>query len=63
MGSSFSYFLESDLSRYAGEWIALLGDDVVAHGKDAKAVYDDFKSKHPDRTPFLTAVPKAAAIL
>jgi len=63
MSSSFSYFLESDLSRYAGEWIAMLGNRVVAHGTDAKGVYDDFKSKYPDRTPFLTAVPKAAAIL
>ena len=29
----------AELERYKGEWVAVFKDRVVAHGKDAKKVY------------------------
>ena len=49
--------------RYLNQWVVLDGDNVVAHGMDAKTVYDDARSKgiatpfmhfvaEPDPSPF-----------
>lgn len=32
-------------AHYMGEWVALEGDEVVAHGQDGKAVYESARAK------------------
>jgi hypothetical protein len=57
-----AWTLKPDL-KYLGEWVALEGDAVVAHGGDGKAVYESARAQgisspflfhvaEPDSTPF-----------
>ncbi len=39
VSSNYDFFVKTDTSRYKGEWIAIAGDRVVAHGNDAQKVY------------------------
>lgn len=58
-----AWTIKPDL-RLLGEWVALEGDEVVAHGTDGKAAYECARAKgivspflfyvsEPDATPFV----------
>ena len=49
MDKSYNYFLKADLGRYIGEWIAIVDDEVVAHGNDVKKIYEESKRKYPKK--------------
>jgi hypothetical protein len=38
--SAYESYLKMDLSKYAGAWIAVSKDKVIAVGKDPKRTYD-----------------------
>lgn len=42
---NYDFFIRTDTSRYKGEWIAIAGDKVVAHGPDAQKVYEAAQKK------------------
>lgn len=44
--SNYDYFVRMDTSRYKGEWVAIAGKKVVAHGKDAEKVYKEAKKRY-----------------
>lgn len=44
---NYNYFLKADTSAYKGEWIAIVGKKIVAHGKDAQKVYGKAQRKYP----------------
>ena len=46
-----------------GEWIAVVGDEIVSAGEDAKEVYQASKAKHPNKTPFIMKIPKETVML
>jgi len=35
---SYQYYIETDTSKYEGEWIAVAEDRILAHGKNVKQV-------------------------
>lgn len=35
---SYQYYIETDTSKYVGEWIAVADDRILAHGKNVKKV-------------------------
>lgn len=37
--TNYDFFIKTDTSRYKGEWIAIAGNKIIAHGKDAEKVY------------------------
>ena len=45
--ADYEYFLEKDLTEYAGKWIAIIDEEVVAYGMDAALVIKEAKSKYP----------------
>lgn len=45
--TNYEQFLKLDTSRYEGQWIAIAGSKVVAHGPDAQQVYKQAKRKLP----------------
>ena len=50
MKDAFEYFrtnLVAILANYEGEYIAIVEDNIVAHGMDAKKVYSSAKEKFP----------------
>ena len=42
--TSYNFFLETDLNRYKGEWVAISDSTIVAHGQDLKKVVEKAKS-------------------
>ena len=46
---TYEYFVKTDFSKYAGEWIGILEKKVVVHGASFKEVAEivdkEFKSK------------------
>lgn len=43
--ANYDFFVRTDTSRFKGEWIAIAGDKVVAHGADAQKVYEAAQKK------------------
>jgi hypothetical protein len=54
--TDYQWFIEEDLSVYAGKWIAILNKQVVASGRDPALVVKEVKQKFPTKTPLLTKV-------
>lgn len=61
--NEFDYMMTISKGLESGKWIALVGKEMVAKGDDAKAVYDEAKSKYPDREPFIMKVPAESVML
>lgn len=49
--------MKTNIDRYIGQWIAICGQSIVAHGTDVKKVFREAKEKCPDVRPLLTRVP------
>jgi hypothetical protein len=55
--------ISANLDQYVGKWIALVGKDIVASGDSGKAVFEQAKSKYPDREPFVMKIPADTVML
>lgn len=54
-------WVEAHREEFLGQWVALDGGDLVAHGTDARAVYDEARARGVD-APYLDQVlPKVDA--
>ncbi len=47
---------ETDLGQYLGEWVAIVDDKVVAHGKRLRDVYKEAINRCPGKRPYLIPV-------
>jgi len=63
MSQNYNFFMKEDLGKYIGEWIAICKNQVVAHGKDVKRVFQDAKAKYPKERPLITKVPDKEAMI
>ncbi len=61
--ADYEYFLEKDLTKYAGKWVAIIDEEVVAYGKDAALVVKEAKAKYPKKRPFLAKIRTKLSIL
>lgn len=52
------WFLKTDTSRYKGEYVIILEQKIVAHGKNAKTLLEKVSKKFPRKTPTLAKIPK-----
>jgi len=59
----YEWFVKTDLSEYAGKWVATLGQKVVAHGSDAEIVYKEAKAKYPTKKPSLAKIPTGDTLI
>jgi len=48
-------WIEDHKEEFDGQWVCLDGDKLIAHGKDAKSVYDEARAKGIS-TPFMERV-------
>jgi uncharacterized protein DUF5678 len=56
-------WIEAHREQYLNQWVALNGDHLIAHGADAKRVYDEAK-KQGITSPYLERVsPKQEAFI
>jgi len=53
---NFDYYLTLDLEKYAGKWIAILDNKVIADGKDFKEVFAKTKKEYPNKRPLFDHV-------
>ncbi len=54
---NYEFYINADLSEYAGKWIAIVDGKVVATGDRADVVYDQAKKRYPDKEVMLAKVP------
>ena len=60
--SEFEAFLDLDTKKYLGHWVAIKGNEVIAHGKDFKSVLAKSKEK-AKRRPFIAKIPEKATMI
>jgi hypothetical protein len=60
---TYQFYVSHDLSEYAGKWVAMLDEQVVASGGTATEVLELAKKKAPGRTPALAKVPKGEVLV
>lgn len=59
----YEWFVKTDLSDYAGEWVTTLDQKVVAHGNDAEIVYKEAKAKYPSKSPSMAKIPTGDSLI
>jgi len=50
-------WLETEGPQYRGEWVAVLGDQLVAHSQDARRFRAMLDKAHPDFPPLVVWIP------
>ena len=60
---NYEFYINADLSEYAGKWIAIVDGRVVASGDRADTVYDEAKKRYPDKEVMLAKVPTADTLI
>ena len=66
MKDALEYFrdnLVDMIVKYEGEYVAIIEDKVIAHGRDARKVYLGAKRKFPKQVIFLGQVPRKEAMI
>ncbi|GEM_PF-2223216 len=57
LAKNYDFYADADLTRYAGEWVAIVNEKVVAHRKNVKELIRIAAQKCPGITPFIAKVP------
>jgi len=60
---NYEIFLKTDVSAHIGEWVAISGGKIVAHGKKVKEVLNEANHKCPGKRPLLARVPEKETMI
>ncbi|MEI6731274.1 MAG: DUF5678 domain-containing protein [archaeon] len=60
---NYEYFMQADVGRFIGEWIAIADNKVIAHGKDVKAVAAKAQEITGSKKFLLAKVPSQEAMI
>ena len=65
VNKNFDFFLEADLSRYSGQWIAISGNRVIASDFNSEAVIEKVNELCKEKTeiPLFAKVPEQDQVL
>jgi len=55
--TNYDHFMGMDVSPYAGQWVAICDEKVIAHSSSFKDVYQMAKSRCGRSKPFIAMVP------
>ncbi len=58
----FEFYIKTDLGKYRGKYVAIVGDKVVASGENAKEVWEMAKKK-TGKVPTLAKIPTEEALI
>lgn len=58
----FEFFVKTDLSKYKGQYVAIVGDKVIASGENAKRVWEIAKKK-TGKIPTIAKIPKEETLI
>ena len=59
----FDFFIRADLSRFAGQYVAIVGEQVVASGSNAQTVWRQAKRRFPSSIPTMGKLPRAETLV
>ena len=57
MTQEFDFYSISDMSEYSGKWVAIIGNKVIANGKNLKEVYKKAKEIAKNKEPMFARIP------
>ena len=57
LSKNYEWYIKADTQRYAGKWIAIVDQKIVASGDDAEKVYREARTKYPEKKPSIAKVP------
>jgi transposase len=57
VSENYEWYVSADTKRYAGKWIAIVDQKVVASGEDAEKVYRKARSRYPRKKLSIAKVP------
>ena len=60
---NYEWFLEKDLSEFAGKWVAIIDKKVVDSSQNVNELIKEVKNKYPNKRPFITKVRDKLSIL
>lgn len=63
MEENYQFYLQTNLSKYIGQWIAICNKEIVSHGPDMKKVFDEAIQKYPKGRPLLARIPDKSAMI
>ncbi|GBE20545.1 MAG TPA: hypothetical protein ENG87_02420 [Candidatus Pacearchaeota archaeon] len=61
--SNFESLSEEDITKYAGEWIAIIDNKVVAHSESFKEMYAVVETNYKGKKPLIGKLPEAIPIV
>jgi len=61
--SNFESLSEERVTKYAGEWVAVVDNIIVAHAKSFKEVYDIVKKQYPGKRPLIGKLPESLPVV
>jgi hypothetical protein len=59
----FEFFAHTPLTKYKGQYVALVGKRVVACGSSAQDVWEKAKKKYPQKLPTIAKIPKEEVLI
>lgn len=63
MNKDHNFLARTDLSDYAGQWVAVCEERIVSHGEILKNVIEQAKVTCGSRQPLLFKVPNAGVLI
>ena len=60
---NYQYYMNTDISEYSGEWIAVCDDKIVAHGHNLKEVVEQAKKNSAGKKFLLARVPSEETMI
>lgn len=60
--SNFESLSEGDITDYAGEWIAIINNKIVAHSKSLREMHEFVKENFPNERPLIGKLPEAIPV-
>jgi hypothetical protein len=60
---AYDFYITHELTEYAGKWVAIVEDEVIASGDNARLVLEQARKKRPGEEPALAKVPKGEILV
>jgi hypothetical protein len=58
MDPNYKWLTTADLTQFEGEWVIIVGQQVVAHGQDLDELYEMVDRDYPGESRLTVNVPK-----
>jgi hypothetical protein len=63
INKNYQSFMNLNVDKFIGEWIAICDEKIISHGKSFKNVFNEAKKKCPKHRPLFTRVPDNEAMI